>query len=529
MITKTNRIDMTPGGAPLVIRLSQYDSDFTLVFNLYASDGTFTIESSTTAAIRGMKPDGNGYSADATIDISNKKVTVAGDDQITAVAGKGEYELVLSKSGYEINTANFIILTERAAMDQDTFPSNSVIKELVDVIDRTDEIIEAADKADAAIHAYTLIIQDAYPVSGATPLSSGWLEDEDGDVIVPDADHVYVLKEASSPYAVGDQFRWSGSTYVEVLDGGGSSVPKTSTTPKMDGTAAIGSETAYAAGDHVHPTDTTRAPLASPAFTGTPTAPTANASTDSTQIATTAFVHDVADGLVTGVSDVEVDGTSVVTSGIAGITSPNAFANVKVGSSTIAADQKDDTLELEAGSNISLTADTTNDKVTIAGNYPTATTSADGLMSSTDKAAVDMIGDTPMGTTATTLTGAIAEHETVISNLNSNLAESYGTGTIDTTYATESSCEWVKKNGMVCIPIGLHLKNITTFQTRKIGQGFPPSNGVKYCVSYICKNDAPFLGTMQVNASGDLEIVTRGSSFSSSADTVTGQLMYIAK
>jgi hypothetical protein len=36
-------------------------------------------------------------------------------------------------------------------------------------------------------------------------------------------------------------------------------VPKTTTTPKANGTAAIGTETAYAAGDHVHPTDTTRA------------------------------------------------------------------------------------------------------------------------------------------------------------------------------------------------------------------------------------------------------------------------------
>lgn len=35
-------------------------------------------------------------------------------------------------------------------------------------------------------------------------------------------------------------------------------VSKTSTTPKMDGTAAIGSETNYAAGDHVHPSDTTK-------------------------------------------------------------------------------------------------------------------------------------------------------------------------------------------------------------------------------------------------------------------------------
>ena len=45
-----------------------------------------------------------------------------------------------------------------------------------------------------------------------------------------------------------------------------------------------------ASGDHVHPTDTSRAPLASPSFTGTPTAPTPATGTRSTQLATTAFV-----------------------------------------------------------------------------------------------------------------------------------------------------------------------------------------------------------------------------------------------
>ena len=39
-----------------------------------------------------------------------------------------------------------------------------------------------------------------------------------------------------------------------------SGAEKTTTTPKMDGTAAIGSETKFAAGDHVHPTDTSRVP-----------------------------------------------------------------------------------------------------------------------------------------------------------------------------------------------------------------------------------------------------------------------------
>ena len=44
-----------------------------------------------------------------------------------------------------------------------------------------------------------------------------------------------------------------GSTTANIPQG-------TTTTPKMDGTAAVGTETKWAKGDHVHPTDTSRAP-----------------------------------------------------------------------------------------------------------------------------------------------------------------------------------------------------------------------------------------------------------------------------
>lgn len=44
----------------------------------------------------------------------------------------------------------------------------------------------------------------------------------------------------------------------------------------------------------------------------------------------------------------------------------NAFSNVKVGTTTVAADAKTDTIELAAGDNITLTPDATNDKITIA-------------------------------------------------------------------------------------------------------------------------------------------------------------------
>ena len=57
----------------------------------------------------------------------------------------------------------------------------------------------------------------------------------------------------------------------------------------------------------------------------------------------------------------------------------NAFSNVKVGSTTVQADSKTDTLELVAGSNVTLTPDATNDKVTIAAtNTTTGTTYAAG-------------------------------------------------------------------------------------------------------------------------------------------------------
>lgn len=55
----------------------------------------------------------------------------------------------------------------------------------------------------------------------------------------------------------------------------------------------------------------------------------------------------------------------------------NAFGNVKVGSTTVAADAKTDTLELVAGSNVTLTPDATNDKVTIAATDTTYSTMTD--------------------------------------------------------------------------------------------------------------------------------------------------------
>jgi hypothetical protein len=93
-----------------------------------------------------------------------------------------------------------------------------------------------------------------------------------------------------------------------------------SATPIVDGTAAVGTSLRYARQDHVHPTDTSRAALASPTFTGTPTLPTGTigvtqtAGNSTTALATTAFVT-TADNLKANLASPTFTGTPTLPTG----------------------------------------------------------------------------------------------------------------------------------------------------------------------------------------------------------------------
>ena len=171
MRTLTQPLNMSPGGIPPVIHVSQYDSDFTIVFTLFSTVGDFTIEGGTTAVVRGTKSSGTGYSADAAINISAKTVTVTGNQQMTAAAGQNVFEITLLKSGKEISSKNFILLCERAALDADTITDESVLKELNAIIESADtatqaaeEAEDAADRAEAA--AQSLVIDPTLTLPG---------------------------------------------------------------------------------------------------------------------------------------------------------------------------------------------------------------------------------------------------------------------------------------------------------------------------------------------------------------------------
>lgn len=86
------------------------------------------------------------------------------------------------------------------------------------------------------------------------------------------------------PTAVADTNTTQAASTAFVLGQAGA------VTPLMNNTAAVGTSLRYSRQDHVHPVDTSRAALASPTFTGVPAAPTAAVDTNTTQVATTAYV-----------------------------------------------------------------------------------------------------------------------------------------------------------------------------------------------------------------------------------------------
>ena len=126
----------------------------------------------------------------------------------------------------------------------------------------------------------------------------------------------------------------------------GTHVSYSTTAPVMDGTASVGSAGTVARSDHKHPTDTSRA---SKTEFDTHTSDTTKhiTSTERTNWNSAKTHADSAHAP----SDAQKN--------------QNAFSNIKVGSTTISADNVTDTLEL-VGSNVTITPDATNDKVTIA-------------------------------------------------------------------------------------------------------------------------------------------------------------------
>lgn len=102
----------------------------------------------------------------------------------------------------------------------------------------------------ASVSDYALLkgdagVVDAYPISGATPLSASWLSDTSGgSALTPEANQIYILMSDSGDYTANALFRWNGTAYVPLTSGGSvtsTSVPTANTISEFDSTAHMNS------------------------------------------------------------------------------------------------------------------------------------------------------------------------------------------------------------------------------------------------------------------------------------------------
>lgn len=123
------------------------------------------------------------------------------------------------------------------------------------------------------------------------------------------------------------------------------------------------------------------------------------------ELAAASHTHTVAsagsDGFMSNTDKSKLDGVAASAE-----VNQNAFSNVLVGNTTIQADAKTDTLELAGGTNIALTPDATNDRVTI---------------SVTGKVASASIADTCIGNAATATRASALSNFSVTSRSTTNV------------------------------------------------------------------------------------------------------------
>lgn len=210
MIQLYRTLDLRPIGIPQTLRLSQYDSDFEIIFELTNFDGAWILDTNTTAEIQGTKTDGHGYSADAVFDDQLKTVTIAGDVQMTAAAGRNVFEVVLFHDGDRLGSKNFILDVERAALDAETTQSDSQIKNFTDMVEAAEDAAETATAAaETASASETAAVEAAESVTA----SAAQITQNASDIadISVDVERVYITPDLNTTY--------SGVTFKRQQDG----------------------------------------------------------------------------------------------------------------------------------------------------------------------------------------------------------------------------------------------------------------------------------------------------------------------
>lgn len=135
----TSKVSITPTQAHPKVNVSQYDEGREITFLLEENQQPYNIPSSASVKLQGTKPSGFGF--DIACTYSGNTVTLITTTDMTAEAGNIPAELVISKSGLRIGTANLLLAVEASPHPTGTTDGNAdeVIPELTILVERVEE------------------------------------------------------------------------------------------------------------------------------------------------------------------------------------------------------------------------------------------------------------------------------------------------------------------------------------------------------------------------------------------------------
>lgn len=138
MVSRKYKINLNPGAYSDVVRLSQYDTDYPVIFELYDGTQTALLPKGITAVMRGTRRDGLGFFYPCTVSGATVKAVI--DTAMTALDGSAEAEIILMDGNAEFGTANFT-----AAIEKSPYP-NGVIDAGVEECHNLEEQIRQTEQ-----------------------------------------------------------------------------------------------------------------------------------------------------------------------------------------------------------------------------------------------------------------------------------------------------------------------------------------------------------------------------------------------
>ncbi len=240
------------------------------------------------------------------------------------------------------------------------------------------------------------------------------------------------------------------------------------------------------------------APLESPAFTGTPTAPTPGVSDDSTKVATTAFVQDVVDSLDAG--DIAYSSSATYNNGTAGKELQNLNGAINSNEHAIG---------------VVVDGDTASPSGVSAGAYVYVKNNTHGL---SDGMYITKTAFPTSGGTANSSVFEAASYGAM------NSATSNKVGVPNTTYINSDSYSVSRRFGRIAVAVGSNIKptqNITG--TTAFITGLDPAYAVTYFP--MISTDGTSVARAYINTTGEIHIfwstMTTGKEYYFNASYIT--------